>query len=285
MAMTTSRPGSPPRAARFLASIATLVAALPANLPALEANDPFDTRLITPPPPALDLTAPSGSHLPCRALPAEASYGVLEVVDLALCKNPTTREVWSLARVQAAQLGVAQSDFLPSVDGQLAIRRLRSDSRSTTQRSAALTLSWLLVDFGARSANLEVARQLLSAASATLDATVQGVFLAAVQSYFNTQAARAAVTAAADSEKASRESLTAAEVRYRVGTGTPADRLQAQTAWSQATLARIRAEGVLQSALGRLARVMGLEANHPLRLDEIPSAIPDAGFDRDVAAL
>lgn len=289
MATTTSRPGSPPPAARFLASIATLVAilvvALPANLPALEANDPFDTRLISPPPPALDLTAPTGSHLPCQALPAEATYGVLEVVDLALCRNPTTREVWSLARVQAAQVGVAQSAFLPSVDGQLAVRRLRGDSRSATQRSAALTLSWLLVDFGARSANLEVARQLLSAASSTLNATVQSVFLDAVQAYFNTQAARAAVTAAAESEKASRESLTAAEVRYRVGTGTPADRLQAQTAWSQATLTRIRAEGLLRSALGRLARVMGLEANHPLRLDEIPATIPDAGFDRDVAAL
>ena len=46
-----------------------------------------------------------------------------------------------------------------------------------TQNNASLTLSWLLYDFGARSANLENARQLLSAASLTLDSTVQTVFL------------------------------------------------------------------------------------------------------------
>jgi outer membrane protein len=286
MAMTTSRPASlPPRAARFLAPLVILLAALPKPLSALEASDPFDTRAITPPRPALDLSAAEKAYLPCQALPNDTPYGVLEVVDLALCKNPTTREIWAIARLQAAEVGVAQAQFLPALDGQLAANRLHGNSRSATARNASLTLSWLLVDFGARSANLEVARQLLSAASATLDATVQSVFLSALQSYFNTQAARAAVTAALESEKASRESLTAAEVRYRVGSGTPADRLQAQTAWSQATLNRIRSEGVLRNALGRLAKVMGLDANHPLRLDDIPTTLPDSGFDRDVAAL
>ena len=59
----------------------------------------------------------------------------------------------------------------------------------------------------------------------------------------------------------------AAEVRYTVGTGTPADRLQAQTAWSQATLNRIKAEGTLRNAFGTLANVMGLDASQPLTLD------------------
>ncbi|MBO3702745.1 MAG: TolC family protein [Candidatus Accumulibacter sp.] len=286
MTNTTSRPGSLlARAARFLTAIVIVLAALPGQLSAGEVSDPFATDAITPPPPALDLSAAQNAYLPCQALPDDTPYGVLEVVDLALCKNPTTREVWAIARLQAAQVGVAKSDFLPALDGRLAVNRLRGEARSATQRSASLTLSWLLIDFGARSANLEVARQLLSAAAATLDATVQSVFLGALQSYFNAQAARAAVSAALESEKASRESLTAAEVRYRVGTGTPADRLQAQTAWSQATLNRIRSEGVLRNMLGRLAKVMGLDANHRLRLDDIPTTTPDSGFDRDIAAL
>jgi outer membrane protein len=146
--------------------------------------------------------------------------------------------------------------------------------REAPTRATPLTLSWLLFDFGARSANLEVARQLMSAAVSTLDATVQNVFLEALQAYYNAQAARAAVTAARESEKASRESLSAAEVRYRVGTGTPADRLQAQTAWSQATLTRIRAEGVQRNTLGRLANVMGLDANQPLRTRRHPRGQP-----------
>ena len=185
----------------------------------------------------------------------------------------------------AALVGLAQSEYLPALDGSVGIERIRSNGQNATARSASLTLSWLLYDFGARSANLENARQLLSAASASLDATVQSVFLDALQSYFNTQAARAAVSAARESEKASRASLSAAEVRYQVGTGTPADRLLAQTAWSQATLNRIRAEGVLQNAFGTLANVMGLDAGTPLTLADIPEAMPDDAFERDVDTL
>jgi TolC family type I secretion outer membrane protein len=270
-----------------LAAVAFIALASAVVSGARAATDPFNTEAIAPPRPLL-FPAAERADLPCQAVAFGAIYGVLEVVDLALCQNPRTHEVWANARAQAALVGLAQTDFLPALDGRVEVDRIHSNGsngRDATVHSAALTLSWLLYDFGARSANLENARQLLSAASASLDATVQSVFLDALQSYYNTQAARAAVTAALESEKASRASLSAAEVRYQVGTGTPADRLAAQTAWSQATLNRIRAEGLLQNAFGVLANVMGLDAGAPLKLVDIPETLPDDAFERDVNAL
>jgi outer membrane protein len=267
---------------------ALLLSPLSLDVMAFGALDPFNSAALVPPRMQLP-PQPEIGFLPCQAVPAETVFGVLEVVDLALCRNPSTHEAWANARVQAAQVGVAQAAFLPALDGKLIGNRLNSEGNAATdQRSASLTLSWLLYDFGARSANLENARQLLSAAASTLDASVQNVFLNALQSYYNTQAARAAVIAARESEKASRESLTAAEVRYRVGSGTPADRLQAQTAWSQATLNRIRAEGALQSLYGTLANVMGLDAGQPLRLVDIPENLPETAArsdSREIEAL
>ena len=251
---------------------------------AFSATDPFNTEALAPPRPLL-FPAADRADLPCRAVAAATIYGVLEVVDLALCQNPRTHEGWANARAQAALVGLAQSEFLPALDGSATVERIHSNGQNASANSAALTLSWLLYDFGARSANLENARQLLSAANASLDSTVQSVFIDALQSYYNTQAARAAVTAALESEKASRASLAAAEVRYQVGTGTPADRLLAQTAWSQATLNRIRAEGVVQNAFGTLANVMGLDASTPLTLADIPEVLPDETFERDINAL
>ncbi len=265
-------------------TLATLACMLAPGAMAFSPADPFDSEAITPPRPRLT-ALPDSANIPCRAPAPETIYGVLEVVDLALCQNPTTHEAWANARIQAAQVGVAQSGYLPGLDGKLAASRVRGNGENANIGNASLTLSWLLYDFGARAANLEVARQLLSAAVSTLDATVQSVFLAALQAYYNTQAARAAVIAAQESEKASRESLAAAEVRYTVGSGTPADRLQAQTAWSQATLTRIRAEGVLKNAYGTLANVMGLDASQPLKLTDISGATPAATFERDVDAL
>lgn len=272
------------RSKRFSVLLTALTAALSPHAGAFGSPDPFATELIVPPRPVL-ATVSGSDFLPCQTLAPDAVYGVLQVVDQALCRNPKTHEAWANARVQAAQVGVARSDYLPDLNGKLAASRSRTDGQTTNLRNASLTLSWLLYDFGARDANLEYARQLLSAASSTLDATVQSVFLTALQSYYNAQAARTALTAAQESEKASRESLTAAETRYRVGTATPADRLQAQTAWSQAVLNRIKAEGTVKTTLGTLANAMGFDASLPIRLDDVPEAMPDAEFERDIEAL
>jgi len=273
------------RSSLHLARLAFAAGFLAFGAQAAGLGDPFDTELITPPTPRLALD-PHNAANPCPEFSPQANYGALEVVDLALCQNPKTHEAWAAARAQAALVGAAQASYLPGLDGRLDSSRSWRDSGSATQQNgASFTLSWLLYDFGARDATLENARQLLSAATSSLDASVQTVFLSALQAYYNAQAARAAVTAALESEKASRESLTAAEVRYRVGTGTPADRLQAQTALSQATLNRIRAEGSLRTAVGTLANGMGLEASQPIRLDEIPQTVPPASFETHVDTL
>ena len=145
--------------------------------PAAATPDPFDTAAQTPPRPVRQGQGSDNFDAPCPEPRFETPLGVLEVVDLALCNNPQTRDLWANARAQAAQVGVAQSAYWPDLDGKLSTGHVDGSSLSGRQNSASLTLSWLLVDFGARAAHLENARQLLAAAAATLDATVQAVFL------------------------------------------------------------------------------------------------------------
>jgi TolC family type I secretion outer membrane protein len=275
----------PSRTASLFLSIAALALALSPDVGAFGAIDPFDTAAATPPRPSLNSAGAENNAKPCEPPRSGTALSVIDAVDLALCNNPQTREIWANARAQAAQVGVAQSAYLPSLDGKAASSRVTLNSDESRVRSASLTLSWLLFDFGARAANLENARQLLEAASATLDSTVQTLFLTSLQSYYAAQATRAALTAAQESEKASRESFSAAEARYKVGTGTPADRLQAQTAWSQTTLNRIKIEGEVRNSLGTLAAVMGLDANQPLLLADIAEVKPDIAFEKNVDAL
>jgi len=270
-------------AARTALALVAASMALIATPAAAAGFDPLGTDALLPPRPPV--AGEDGRFAPCPPPAADAVLGVLDVVDQALCRHPRTFEIWASARNQAALVGVSQATFLPGVSASGTVNRNRSDGENATTRSAAMTLSWLLADFGTRSANLENARQLLVAAASTLDATVQSVFLNALQAYYNAQAARAAVDAALEAEKASRESLNAAETRYRVGTATPADQLQARTAWSQAVLNRIRAEGTLRTTLGTLASAIGRDPGTPLRLDAIPDAAPDAAFSADVDAL
>lgn len=246
--------------------------------------DPFGTAAITPPQPSPQVAGRQGD-VPCAREIPSAPLTAIDAVDLTLCNNPQTREVWASARAQAALVGVAQAAWLPTLDGRLGASRYRNDGYYYNANSAALTLSWLVFDSGARSANGENARQLLAAAAATQDSAVQSLFLSALQAFYTAQATRAAVVSTTEAERAAREGFNAAESRYSVGVATPADRLLAQTALSQATLNRIRAEGEARNALGVLANVMGFTAGQALTLVAPPATLPDAGFQREVAAL
>lgn len=249
-----------------------------------QATDPFGTLEAVPP-----LAGLRPAPAPCQPADLGKPLDLAEVVDVALCNNPQTRQGWASARVQAAQVGVAQSAFLPSVSAGASVSRIRNEASRGgdpyTQRSIDADLSWVLFDFGARAASLENARQLFAAASFARDATVQAIFLAAVQAFFQRQAAAAVLEATRLSEKAALESLNAAEARYRVGTATPADRLQARTAHAQAVLNRIAAEGVVKTAQGTLANVIGVDPTRPLELAPLPPAAPGAGFEADIARL
>lgn len=258
------------------------MAALPAWAAGLD--DPLDSTGQLPLKPSSRLMARVGEAPCANALPATPLTAV-DAVDLMLCNHPQTREVWASARAQAALVGVARAAWLPSLSGTAGRTRFEYQNNAYTRDNAAITLSWLLYDFGQRSANVENARQLLGAAAATQDATVQTLFLAALQSYYSAQATQAAVVSALQAERSARESYQAAEARYSVGVATPADRLQAQTALSQAMLNRIKAEGDARNALGALANALGFAAQQPIVLAELPALPTGLTFQKEVDAL
>ena len=223
---------------------------------------------------------------PCPETMPKGALDLLDVVNLALCSNPQTREVWAYSRVQEAQVGVSKAAYLPNASMSASDIRIKSGADPVIERrNINLTLSYLLYDFGLRSAKLDNALQLLAAASATQDSTVQKIFLAAVQGYYQVQAALAAFDAAIESEHTARESFAAAEARYNAGSATPADKLQAQTAYSQATLNRITADGNLKNAQGALANMIGVDANRNVPLATANAAEMPRDFEGDINAL
>jgi outer membrane protein len=249
-----------------------------------ETSDPFNTAAMLPAKPALHSDGTLGD--PCSKPMPITALNLADVVSFALCNNPQTRVAWASSRVQAAQVGVSKAGYLPNAAlNASATHNLSGSPAAANQRNVGVTLSYLLYDFGSRAANLENARQLLAAVIATQDNTVQTIFLAAIQAFYQAQATYAALDAALESERAAKESFAAAEARYNAGSATPADKLQAQTAYSQATLNRITTEGSQKNAQGALANMLGLDANrHVALVTANITAIPD-NFEGDINAL
>lgn len=253
-------------------------------------DDPFATETLAPPMIPQDYLDPARGF-ECTVPDYSSALTLADVVNSALCNNPQTREAWASARQQAAQVGVARSAYLPSINnttsGSLNVASPQSATRDNpySNLSNNLVASYLLYDFGSRDANLENARQLLQAASASQSSIIQSLLLSVVQSYFQVQAGIASVEAALESERASEESFKAADARYKAGVATPADKLQAQTSLAQATLTRISAEGSLKTAYGSLANVMGLDAGQPLMLAPRAAVSPEQHMEQDINAL
>ncbi|CAM8425627.1 TolC family protein [Candidatus Methylopumilus planktonicus] len=222
---------------------------------------------------------------PCSQKAYDKPLSLVEVTEAALCHNPQTREVYANAKVQSAQVGLARSLFFPSVTDTLSATENKNRTTNYSNATNRIVASYLLYDFGSRDANFENANQLLKAASATQNATVQTVLLAAVNGFYQVHASRAILNASIETERLSQESFKSAEAKYIAGVATPADKLQAQTSFANATLTKLRNEGTLKVAYGNLANVMGAPANINFqiadsKLDDIPELI-----DQDIDAL
>ena len=222
---------------------------------------------------------------PCSQKTYDKPLSLVEVTEAALCHNPQTREVYANAKVQSAQVGLARSLFFPSVTDTLSVTENKNRTTNYSNATNRIVASYLLYDFGSRDANFENANQLLRAASASQNATVQTVLLTAVNAFYQVHANRAILNASIETERLSQESFKAAEAKYIAGVATPADKLQAQTSFANATLTKLRNEGTLKVAYGNLANVMGAPANINFqiadsKLDDIPELV-----DQDIDAL
>lgn len=227
------------------------------------------------------LTDPRGRDCPLPVGPVTLPVAI----DLALCRNPSTRSTWAAARGQAAALGSAESAWLPSVsatgsetreDGEHvdAFGNLVPGIQDT--RDAALNLSWTLYDFGNRDGRIRSARALLDAAAATASSVSQQTVFAIVQTYYGVVAADAGLVAAQTTEATTARSLEVARALQAGGVTTLADALQAETAYDQAVSARVEAERLAKSARGALAVAIGSPADQTLKLaaEPVPAEVP-----------
>lgn len=237
-----------------------------------------------------------GMALPCDPQPLPKLLALEDMIVRVLCHDPRSRQAWAIAKAQAALVGEKQSAYLPRLNGSSSF----SSGRSTTnyeqqggyvssghrrQFDNRLTLSWVLFDFGQRETALRNARHLLIAANANQDRQLQETFELAAELYYEALAAQRSEVAASQVTALAAENLKAASAKFEAGAAAQSDRLQAQTAYSQASLAEIRAKGELSNSKGFIALHMGFSPQTPIQLAGNLSRRPDTHFIKSIDEL
>jgi TolC family type I secretion outer membrane protein len=207
----------------------------------------------------------------------QRTYDLPELIDIAERSHPQTRVAWEQARAAARAVGLSKSTYYPYLAA-LASEEYAHELFALTsvfpgsaiEENAGFDLSWLLFDFGGRSAGVAEARQQLMLANVSFNATHQKIVFTVTEGFYDYNTARQQVQAAQSTLEAAQTVAEAAKARFDNGLGTTQDVLQAQQELAQADYDLEAAQGALQDAQVTLVNALGIFPNIPIQVAEIP---------------
>ncbi|MFD1943938.1 TolC family protein [Paradevosia shaoguanensis] len=230
-------------------------------------------------------------------LDARHNYTLPELIDIAQLSNPVTRASWERARQAALAIGVTEAAYLPSLSANVlagvqqtsttapgingALIQVPPGTLTTTggQVVPAVTVQWLLFDFGGRDAANAAAKDLSYAANVTFNGTHQKLIFDVSSAYFSLSSARVQLQIARETLANSQTVLSAAEARLKTGVATTIEVAQAKQAVAQAQFGLTQSQGHERSAYLALLQAMGVSPTIKIRVQDasgrrLPRAVP-----------
>ncbi|NOZ84890.1 MAG: TolC family protein [Deltaproteobacteria bacterium] len=233
--------------------------------------------------------SPSSVYVPHSPLPKTMSIqddqtafregrvlSLAQCMEIALSRNPATRESWQRARSAAAGVGQARSSYLPSADFTAGANRsdpVSLDGQHETGPGntfdAGFGVRYLLFNGGARSAGLKGAEAELLAADFQHNVTLQDVALKVEEAYYRLLASRQLEQVAEETVRQAQYHVDLARARHENGLVARSDVLKAGTEKANADLLLVRARSEVRIARGSLANAMGLKPSESFEVAEL----------------
>ncbi len=257
------------------------------NKPSASANEPYSDEEGSLPSSERPAPAPKDFEDPAKV------WTLPELLDEALKHNPATTQAWELANVAAAQVGVAKAAYWPTVDmvvSGTASHETTANYPGTQENNQInvtpqLQIQYLLLDFGARKANVELNRFNLLSQNFTFNKSLQAVTLAVMSAYYNLDGARAAVKNSESALALSEANLRSTEIKLKAGLGTSTDEAQARQSVEQSKFNLESARGALSTAEIQMASSLGLPGNTKLEVAPPSNAPSLAMLEQEVDKL
>ncbi|MDD3669509.1 MAG: TolC family protein [Alphaproteobacteria bacterium] len=211
----------------------------------------------------------------------KSALGLSDLIQIGICNNPLLNKGYMAVKTAEAGYGSAQSEYLPSVSvsGSVSAAHQKwqdAGSDRTDPYAANVGLSWLLYDFGGRSARTDKMRAYLDAAQFSYKSLLSDTILEINQAYFNLLSAQEVLKSAQTSEESYQKAYEEARRRFDLGFASASDKLLARTSYEQSKLAVIRAKNAVKQNQGTLAVLLNLSPNTAFKLER-PDRKKDIG--------
>src|SRR5712692_2688449 len=216
-----------------------------------------------------------------RGTSAGNKYDLPALIDVALSNNPDTRRTWAEARAAAAAYGVSRAPFYPVAGTQASGGSSREMFELPGQNGVLkqwritpmIEFTYILLDFGRRSAGAAAARAQLAAANFSFNRKLQDVVFATQRSFYSIGAAKAAVQAAEQNVELAKTDDEAVSRRVDLGLATQPELLLSRERVAQSEYDLASAHLLVREAQASMAVALGIAANTTLdvpSLDSLP---------------
>jgi TolC family type I secretion outer membrane protein len=219
--------------------------------------------------------------VPVELQPEAGSLTLSQLVDIALANNPTTQIAWQDARAAAAAWAQARGLYYPQVSGSAGYFYARDggssaggDAFKEQYGNVGLSLSYLLLDFGGREAEIDAARLALVNANWNQNQAIQNVLNSVAVNFYDYIGSKALVVADETNLEEAQTSLEAADLRLEAGVGTLPDVLQARATLAQVQLDLVEDRGNVEILRGDLATSVGWPSNTDFDVSDPSDELP-----------
>lgn len=250
----------------------------------------------------------------------EGEMNLAELIDIALQNNPSTKQTWANARAAAAQYGQSMSSFYPQINvsnqyvrqkgsfptsqaftassgstqgsgsaaalgNTVATNTLTTQTFYSTQGGPDVSLSYVLFDFGQRTAATMAAREALYYADLNHNQEIQTILQTVMDDYYTYIYQIAALHADEANLANAQMSLDAANEKFALGLVALGDVATARTQFLQSRINLTSQKQAVENAFAQLAVDIGLPANIRFKVQPLPDQVVADPILADVNAL
>ena len=200
-----------------------------------------------------------------------------DVIKLGLCRNPQTAAAYASLRSSHFNKNAGYANYLPSVSASVSANKNFAQSDSVMNKNydwgygASISASYLIFDFGKRTADMNQMIAAYRAAGFDYDETVQNFVYGLVGSYYELLNADADVESAQSALKVAQTAKDMADKKYKAGSVAKADVYKADTTLAQSQLSLERAKNNREIAKGTLLTKLSFPADQEIVIADMSS--------------
>ena len=203
----------------------------------------------------------------------ETELSLQEVIKMGLCRNPQTAAAYASLQSSRFNKNAMYSNYLPSISAGLSAGKNYKDEKwDDWNYGASLSASYLIFDFGKRTADMNQMLATYRAAGFDFSETVQNYVYGLVGSYYELLKANADVVAAEKALDVAQTAYNTASKKFKAGVVAKADVYKAETTLASSKLSLEKTKNNREITKAGLLTKLSFPADEEIKIVDMASS-------------